>query len=116
MQLARSPESPCPSRKSYPGITMVQPGQDWHGYDSPGSLDGSTQGSVLAQSQMRARLVVVNGIRREDPPQMLFAKRSVHDPDSRSAASRSGAPRTRSARAISAISADPECPSPAAGS
>src|SRR5262245_11877970 len=53
---------------------MVQPGQDWHGYDSAGSLDGSGQGGVLAQSQMRARLVVVNAVRREDPPQMLFAK------------------------------------------
>ena len=32
----------CPSRKSYPHVAMMQPGQDWLGYDSPRSLDGSS--------------------------------------------------------------------------
>jgi hypothetical protein len=32
----------CPSRKSYPHVAMMQSGQDWLGYDSPRSLDGSS--------------------------------------------------------------------------
>jgi len=32
----------CHSRKSYPGIPMVQTGQDWCGDDGPRSLDGSS--------------------------------------------------------------------------
>ena len=33
---------PCPSRKSYPGVAMMQPGQDRCGDDSPRSLGGSS--------------------------------------------------------------------------
>jgi modulator of FtsH protease HflC len=32
----------CPSRKSYPGVAMMQPGQDRCGDDSPRSLGGSS--------------------------------------------------------------------------
>jgi hypothetical protein len=32
---------PCPFRKSYPRVAMMQSGKDWYGDDSPGSLDGS---------------------------------------------------------------------------
>ena len=32
---------PCPFRKSYPRVAMMQPGKDWYGDDTPGSLDGS---------------------------------------------------------------------------
>ena len=32
----------CPSRKSYPHVAVMQSAQDWLGYDSPRSLDGSS--------------------------------------------------------------------------
>ena len=32
----------CPSRKSYPRVSMMQSGQDWCGDDGPGSLDASS--------------------------------------------------------------------------
>src|SRR6266481_1759879 len=41
--------APCRSRKSYPGVSMMQSGQDRRGCDGPESLDGSTQRDVLAQ-------------------------------------------------------------------
>src|SRR5262245_34026653 len=62
----------CPFRKSYPRVTMMQSAQDRHGCDSPKSLGGPW--SVLAQSQMSARLVVVNRIHGQNSPQMPFAK------------------------------------------
>jgi hypothetical protein len=33
--------SPCPSRKSYPRIAVVQSGKDWRADDSSAPLDGS---------------------------------------------------------------------------
>src|SRR5262249_15781902 len=64
----------CPSRKSYPGQSMMQTGQDWCGDDGPGSLDGSSWRRVLAQRQMRARLVVIERIQGQDPSQMPFVE------------------------------------------
>jgi hypothetical protein len=49
----------CPFRKSYPGILVVQPGQDWDGDNDTGPLDRATQGRILAQRQVRARLIVI---------------------------------------------------------
>jgi len=53
---------------------MMQSGQDWRGDDSSGSLDGTSEWRVLAQSQMRARPIVIGRIRGQDPVQMPFAK------------------------------------------
>src|SRR5436305_10575548 len=47
----------CPFRKSYPDVLMVQPGQDWDGDNDTGSLDRPIQGRILAQRQVRARLI-----------------------------------------------------------
>jgi hypothetical protein len=54
----------CPFRKSYPDVTVVQPGQDWDGDDGTGTLDRPTQRRILAQSQVRADLIVVRRISR----------------------------------------------------
>jgi hypothetical protein len=39
----------CASRKSYPRVAMMQPGQNRHSGNSPMSLDRSTERSILAQ-------------------------------------------------------------------
>jgi hypothetical protein len=41
---------------------MMQSGQDLCGDDGPRSLDGSSSRRVLAQPQVRARLIVVDAI------------------------------------------------------
>src|SRR5258708_6112744 len=64
----------CPSRKSYPGILVVQPGQDWDGDNDTGPLDRATQGRILAQRQVRARLIVIYCIRSENSPQVRLTK------------------------------------------
>jgi hypothetical protein len=63
----------CPSRKSYPRVAMMQSGQDWYGDDGPRSLDRSSQRRVLAQPQVRARLIVIERIQSQEPSQMPFA-------------------------------------------
>jgi hypothetical protein len=50
---------------------MVQPGQDWDGDNDTGPLDRPTQGRILAQRQVRARLIVIRRIRRRcDSPRI----------------------------------------------
>src|SRR6266508_2613045 len=70
---SRWPALPCPSRKLYPRVAMVQSAEDWCGHDGSGSLHGSSQRRVLAQPQMRARLIVIKRVRRQNPSQMTFA-------------------------------------------
>src|SRR6516162_10577938 len=48
----------CPSRKTYPGISMMQPGQDWCSDDCAGSLDATSYRRILPQSQVRTHLIV----------------------------------------------------------
>ena len=38
---------------------MVQPGQDWDSDNDTGPLDRPTQGRILAQRQVRARVIVI---------------------------------------------------------
>ena len=64
----------CPFRKLYPDVMVVQPRQDWDGYNDPGPLHCPTQGRVLAQRQVRADLIIVVGIRRKNLPQVCFAE------------------------------------------
>src|SRR5258708_17117422 len=64
----------CPFRKSYPGILVVQPGQDWDGNNDTGPLDRATQGRILAQRQVRTRLIVIYCIRSENSPQVRLTK------------------------------------------
>src|SRR5438105_2010704 len=52
----------CPSRKSYPHVAMMQSGQDLCGDDGPRWLDGASSRRVLAQPQVRARVIVVERI------------------------------------------------------
>src|SRR5258705_5916889 len=52
----------CPFRKSYPDVLVVQPGQDWDGDNDTEPLDRPTQGRILAQRQVRARLIVLRRI------------------------------------------------------
>jgi hypothetical protein len=60
----------CPFRKSYPDVLVVQPGQDWDGDNDTGPLDRPTQGRILAQRQVRARLIVIRRIRSKNSPQV----------------------------------------------
>src|SRR5438874_9298161 len=60
----------CPFRKSYPDVLMVQPAQDWDGDNDTGPLDRPTQGRILAQRQVRARLIVIRCIRSKNSPQV----------------------------------------------
>jgi hypothetical protein len=59
-----------PFRKSYSGVVVVQPGQDWDDDNGTGTgaLDRPTQGRILAQRQVRAHLIVVCRIRSENLP------------------------------------------------
>jgi hypothetical protein len=38
---------PCPFRKSYPDVLMMQSGQDWDGDNDTGPLDCSMQGRIF---------------------------------------------------------------------
>jgi hypothetical protein len=49
---------------------MVQPRQDWQSSNRPMSLDRATERRILVQRQMRPRLIVITGIRGQDPLQM----------------------------------------------
>jgi len=42
----------------YPDVVLVQPGQDWDGYNDTGPLECPTQGRILAQRQIRVGLTV----------------------------------------------------------
>jgi len=53
---------------------MVQPGQDWDGDNDTGPLDRPAQRRILAQRQVRARLIVVRRIRSKNSPQVRLAK------------------------------------------
>src|SRR6266436_8311219 len=68
------PGRPLSFPKSYPGVAMMQSGQDWCDDNGPRSLDGSSQRRVLAQTQVWARLIVIERIHSQDPSQMPFAK------------------------------------------
>src|SRR5437867_13282941 len=64
----------CPFRKSYPDVLVVQPGQDWDSDNDTGPLDRPTQGRILAQRQVRARLIVIRRIRSKNSPQVRLAE------------------------------------------
>jgi hypothetical protein len=53
---------------------VVQPGQDWDGDNDTGPLDRPTQGRILAQRQVRARLIVIRRIRSKNSPQVRLTK------------------------------------------
>src|SRR5262249_32522656 len=71
---------PCPCRKSYPHVAMVQyvamvqSGQDWLAYDNPLSFGGSALLGVLAQSQVCAGLIVIERIQTQNASQMPFTE------------------------------------------
>jgi hypothetical protein len=56
----------CPFRKSYPDVLVVQPGQDWDSDNDIRPLDRPTQGRILAQRQVRARVIVIRCIRSKN--------------------------------------------------
>src|SRR5207302_11000435 len=64
----------CPFRKSYPDVLMVQPGQDWDGDNDTEPLDRPTQGRILAQRQVCARLIVIRRIQSKNSPQVRLAE------------------------------------------
>jgi hypothetical protein len=49
---------------------MMESGQDRNGDDASGPLDYSAEWRIILERQMSAYLVVVGGIRSEDPLQM----------------------------------------------
>ena len=53
---------------------MVQPGQDWDGDNDTGPLGRPTQWRILAQRQVRARLIVIRRIRSKNSPQVLLTE------------------------------------------
>src|SRR5258708_40351035 len=57
----------CPFRKSYPEAFVGQPGQDWDGGNDTRPLDPPTPGGILAQPQMRARLLVIRPLSNKNP-------------------------------------------------
>ena len=52
---------------------MVQSANQWNGDDASDMLDRAGFGSVLAQCEVRPRLVVIAGVGVEDPAQMVSA-------------------------------------------
>ena len=46
---------PCPSRKSYPHVAMMQSGQDLCGDDGPRSLDGASSRRAKEEPLITAR-------------------------------------------------------------
>ena len=53
---------------------MVQTGQDWDGDNDTGPLDRPTPGRILAQRQVRARVIVIRRIRSKNYPQVRLTK------------------------------------------
>jgi hypothetical protein len=53
---------------------VVQTGQDWDGDNDTGPLDRPTPGRILAQRQVRARLIVIRRIRSKNSPQVRLTK------------------------------------------
>jgi hypothetical protein len=51
-----------------------RPGQDWDGDNDTGPLDRPTPGRILAQRQVRARLIVIRRIRSKNSPQVRLTK------------------------------------------
>jgi hypothetical protein len=52
----------------------MQSGQDWDGDNGTGPLDRPTQGRILAQSQVRARLIVICRVESKNAPQVLLTE------------------------------------------
>ena len=52
----------------------MQSRQNGYGDDGPGLLDGSSSRRILAQTQVRAGVIVIERIRCQHPLQMPFAK------------------------------------------
>ena len=53
---------------------MMQSGQDRNGENGVRSLDGSMQGRIFLQCQVRARLIVIRRIGGKNSPQVRLAK------------------------------------------
>src|SRR5262249_12346245 len=66
--------TPCPFRKLYPNVVVVQPGQDWDGNYDAGPLDCPTQRRVFSQGQVRAHQIVIRPIRRKNLSQVCLPK------------------------------------------
>src|SRR3974390_3068470 len=65
-------ESPCPFRKSYPDVFVMQSAKDWDGSNVADPLNNALQGCVLLQRQMRARTVVISRIGQQDAAQVTL--------------------------------------------
>jgi hypothetical protein len=53
---------------------MVQSGQDWDGDNDTGPLDRPAQGRILAQRQVRARLIVICRVGSKNAPQVRLTE------------------------------------------
>src|SRR4029077_8047596 len=62
------------TRKSYPRVAMMQSGKDRYGDDNPGSLNCPPPRSVLPQTQMCARFIVIDRLQVQDPAPGLLAQ------------------------------------------
>jgi hypothetical protein len=66
--------APCPFRKSYPDILMMQSSQDRNGGNVARALDRSMQGRIFPQRQVRARFIVIRRISGKSSPQVHLAE------------------------------------------
>jgi len=68
--VARDPQPTsggCAYRKSNPDIFVMQSAEDRAAQNTPCRLYGARQGSILVQSQVRARLIIVASVRFQYP-------------------------------------------------
>ncbi len=71
-ELAETRTAGCPYRTLYPDVAVVQSANQRNGDDASDMLDRAGFGSVLAQCEVRPRLVVIAGVGVENPAQMVF--------------------------------------------
>ena len=57
----------CAYRKSNPDIFVMQSAEDRSAKNTPCPHYGAREGSILVQSQVRARLIIVAGVRFQNP-------------------------------------------------
>jgi hypothetical protein len=59
--------SSCAYRKSNPDVFVMQSAEDRAAKNTPCPLYGARSGSILVQSQVRARLIIVASVRFQNP-------------------------------------------------
>jgi hypothetical protein len=69
----------CVCRKLDSAILVMKPAENGSGCNGADALDRPMDGSIKAQCAMGPRIIVVDGIRAENPAQMAFPEHDVVD-------------------------------------